>query len=307
MAEIKSFPNNQDEYIGAEYVMRWLHGRTSGVFGAENNASVTAVQGEMQVSVSDGIGWLSNSKGDGVVWWNDAEQINGEQLQIQIDVADGVLNRIDRVVVSWETTNYVARPTVSILKGTASSNAVPPALTNNSVMRQISLARISIPAGTISLTPDLITDERLDPSVCGIVTENVSIDTTVMQNQFEALLTAIQNELTGIIGGTGFDLAPIRVENKSIFSSLFSRMTPSNVEEEKLFSIGYEYKAAVPVDGVISTMIPYVTLSLGDVDSSGVDIANQFAAYNGGIYVYSDGIPDADILALTIEARKAVI
>ena len=34
---IKSFPNNQDEYVGAEHLMRWFHGRTSGVWGAEEN------------------------------------------------------------------------------------------------------------------------------------------------------------------------------------------------------------------------------------------------------------------------------
>ena len=45
MAEIKSFPNNQDEYSGAEDVMRWLHGRTSGVFSASGNAAVAAAGG----------------------------------------------------------------------------------------------------------------------------------------------------------------------------------------------------------------------------------------------------------------------
>ena len=47
MATINSFPNNADEYIGAEEVMRWLHGRTSGVYGGAGNAAVTAVSGEM--------------------------------------------------------------------------------------------------------------------------------------------------------------------------------------------------------------------------------------------------------------------
>ena len=55
MAEIKNFPNNVDEYIGAQNVMKWLHGRTSGVFGADGNLSVTA-NGNMTVSVSDGVG-----------------------------------------------------------------------------------------------------------------------------------------------------------------------------------------------------------------------------------------------------------
>jgi hypothetical protein len=69
VANIKSFPNNQDKYIGAEDVMRWLHGRSSGVFGAGGNASVAAVLDTMAVTVSDGNGWLSNENADGVVWW----------------------------------------------------------------------------------------------------------------------------------------------------------------------------------------------------------------------------------------------
>ncbi len=202
MAEIKSFPNNQDVYVGAEWVMKWLHGRTSGVFGAENNLATSIVPGTMSVQFSDGVGWLSNDKGDGIVFWNDNEQTNGSKLTLTHDVADGVLDRIDRVVVTWETTNYVALPTVSILKGTASSNPVAPSLTNNNVQRQISLAKVSIPAGTVSLSPTMLTDERLDPEVCGIVTETVRVDTGTMQSQFEALLKAIQLELQNLNAGT---------------------------------------------------------------------------------------------------------
>lgn len=192
MAKIKSFPNNQDEYIGAEDVMRWLHGRTSGVFGANGKASVAPVLDSMGVTVSDGNGWIANDDGNGVVWWIDNEANAGEKLTLAIDMADGVLGRIDRVVVSWETTNYVALPEVSILKGTPSSLPTPPALTNNNTMRQISLARIAVPAGTVAITSNMITDERLDPSVCGIVTAGVGVDTSVMQAQFEAMLAYME-------------------------------------------------------------------------------------------------------------------
>lgn len=199
MAEIKSFPNNQDVYVGAEWVMKWLHGRTSGVFGAENNLLTSIVPGTMSIEISDGVGWLSNNKGDGIVFWNDNEQTNGSKLTLNHDVADGVLDRIDRIVVTWETTNYVALPTISILKGTASSNPVAPALTNNNIQRQISLARVNIPSGTVSLYPSMITDERLDPEVCGIVTETIEIDTSTMYAQFTELLERIQNNLEQIL------------------------------------------------------------------------------------------------------------
>lgn len=306
MAEIKSFPNNQDTYIGAEWVMKWLHGRTSGVFGADNNLSTSVVSGSMSVQISDGVGWMANDNADGVVFWNDAESSDGEKLTLTIDAADGALDRIDRVVVTWETTNYVALPTISILKGTSSSFPSVPPLTNNSTQRQISLARIRIPAGTVSLTASMITDERLNPDVCGIVTESVSIDTSTMNNQFEALLETIQNELSNIVGGTGFDPAPVRFENVSVSPDYFDAFSASDGEEAKLIEMGYEYRASVPISGVVESMFPYLTISLYDLEESGIGIANQFRCYSGGVYLYSDGIPETNINILTAEFRKAV-
>lgn len=198
MAEIKSFPNNQDVYVGAEWVMKWLHGRTSGVFGAENNLSTSIVPGTMSIEISDGVGWLSNDKGDGIVFWNDNEQTNGSKLRLTHDVADGALDRIDRIVVTWATTNYVALPTISILKGIASSNPKPPELTNNNIQRQISLRQQRIPAGAISISSAFGTDERLNPDVCGIVTENIKADTSVINKQFEELLELVKKNLKQI-------------------------------------------------------------------------------------------------------------
>ena len=306
MAEIKSFPNNQDVYVGAEWVMKWLHGRTSGVFGAENNLATQVVSNSMSVEISDGVGWLSNANGDGIVFWNDSEQSGGSKLTLTHDVADGALDRIDRIVVTWETTNYVALPTISILKGSASSTPIAPTLTNNTTQRQISIARVKIPAGTVSLSPTMLTDERLDPSVCGIVTETIKIDTSTMQSQFEALLEAIQNELANIIGGTGFDPVPVRFENVSVVPNYFELFSASDDEESKLIEMGYEYRAPVPVSGVTETMFPYLTFSLFDLEENGIGLANQFRCYNGGVYLYSDGVPESNIAILTAEFRKAV-
>ena len=201
MAEIKNFPNNVDEYIGAQNVMKWLHGRTSGVFGADGNLSVTA-NGDMTVSVSDGVGWLANDKADGTVFWNDTKEQTGSELQLAISLADAVLPRIDRVVVSWDTVDYAAKPRIEVLKGTAASTPAAPALTNNSLLRQISLAQIAIPAAASKITADNITDERLDSTVCGLVTDWVSVDTHVMQQQFAAFLAQIETELNQLQAGT---------------------------------------------------------------------------------------------------------
>ena len=237
MAEIKSFPNNQDEYIGAEDVMRWLRGRSSGVFGAEGNASVAPVLDTMAVTVSDGTGWISNNKDYGVVWWVDSESVNGIKVQLPVDMADAVLPRIYRVIVSWQTTNYVAKPEIKILKGIPASAPVAPELTNNNVLRQISLASIRIPAGSTVITSAMITDERLDASVCGLVTCGIGIDTSVMQNQFESLLENIQNELADLEAGTAVKLKKIQKNNVSVPVSAFSKVIPIISFTESVFII----------------------------------------------------------------------
>ena len=293
MAEIKSFPNNQDVYVGAEWVMKWLHGRTSGVFGAEKNLGTSIIPGTMSVEISDGVGWLSNENGDGIVFWNDSEQSNGIKLRLTHDVADGVMDRIDRIVVTWETTNYVALPEISILKGTASSSPVPPALTNNNIQRQISIARVNIPAGTVSLSPSMITDERLDPEVCGIVTETIKIDTTTMQSQFEALLRSIQNELQDLESGTGVELKKLQFNSVSVAVSKFV----SNTTYED-----YPFRASVALEGVQSTMIPEVIFSMADAISG--NFAPVAESYNGGVYLYAADKPEGKIVIPTIICWK---
>lgn len=284
MAEIKSFPNNQDVYVGAEWVMKWLHGRTSGVFGAENNLATSAVPDSMSVEISDGVGWLANANGDGIVFWNDSEQASGSKLALTHDVADGVLNRIDRIVATWVTTNYVALPTISILKGTASSSPVAPSLTNNSTQRQISLAKVSIPAGTVSLSASMITDERLDPSVCGIVTESISIDTSTMQNQFEAFLKSIQNELQDLESGVGVELKKLQFNNVVVPASAF--LTDATSED-------YPFRASVPLEGVLESMIPEVIFGISDATSG--NFAPVAETYNGGVYLYASDLPEGTV------------
>ena len=304
MAEIKSFPNNQDVYIGAEWVMKWLHGRTSGVFGAEGNLSTSVVPNSMSVEVSDGVGWLSNNKGDGIVFWNDSEQTSGSKLTLTHDVADSALDRIDRIVVTWETTNYVALPTISILKGTASSSPVPPALTNNNVQRQISLRQQRIPAGSISLSVSLGTDERLNPNVCGIVTESIKIDTstiyervnTVLKDvdeQTDAVLDAIQKELADIEAGAGVELRKLQFNNVTVPKSSFI--------EDSTYS-DYPYRAAIALDGVISSMIPEVILGL--VDATDGNFAPVAQSYNGGVYLYAASPPEYAVTVPTIICWK---
>lgn len=290
MAEIKSFPNNQDTYIGAEEVMRWLHGRTSGVFAAAGNAAVAALETPgMAVTVTDGTGWLTDAGGNGVVWWNDTEKTTGAKLILNVDMADAVLDRIDRVIVEWKTTNYVDLPEIKVLKGTPASNAAAPTLTNNSTVRQISLARVSVAAGITAITASMITDERLDPSVCGLVTDGLSIDTTTINAQYTALLDSLAQELANLEAGTAVELKKLAFASTAV---------PVSAWAENSTYEDYPYRAAVTLSGVTAAMIPEVVFGLDAMsDNSFAPVAE---CYNGGVYIYAADVPESTITIPTI-------
>lgn len=287
---IKSFPNNRDEYIGAEEVMRWLHGRTSGVFAAAQNAAVAAMDTPgMGITVSDGTGWMTDAGGNGVVWWNDTEKTSGQKLQLEIDMADGVLNRIDRIIVEWKTINYADLPEIKVLKGTASSTAEAPALTNNSTVRQISLARVSVAAGITAITASMITDERLDPAVCGLVTDGLSIDTTTINAQYTALLDSLAQELANLEAGTAVELKKLAFANTAVAVSTWAE--DSTYED-------YPYRAAVALSGVTAAMIPEVVFGLAAMSEN--SFAPVAECYNGGVYIYAADVPESTITIPTI-------
>ena len=290
MANIKSFPNNQDVFVGAETVMRWLHGRTSGVFTAAGNAAVAALETPgMAVTVTDGTGWLTDAGGNGVVWWNDAEKTTGAKLALNVDMADAALDRIDRVIVEWPTTNYVGLPEIKILKGTPASNAAVPALTNNSTVRQISLARVFVGAGTTAITASMITDERLDQAVCGLVTDGLTIDTTTINAQYTAMLDSLARELAQLEAGTGVELAKLCFADTAVPAAKWASDSTYG---------DYPYRAAVALSGVTAAMVPEVVFGLAAMaDNSFAPVAE---CYNGGVYIYAADAPGAAITIPTI-------
>lgn len=283
MATINSFPNNADEYIGAEEVMRWLHGRTSGVYGGSGNAAVTAIPNSMQVSAAPGIGWLNDADGNGIVWWSSAA------VALDIDAAHTTLDRIDRIIVEWYVGDYSNKPEIKVLKGTNASTPTAPALTNNSLYRQISLAQVSIPAGTTELTSALITDERTDSTVCGIVTEQVTVDTSMINSQFQAFLASIEAELADLQAGVAVEL------RKLVFTSV-SVAAASFVADATYAD--FPYRAAVALTGVISGMIPEVIL--GPADATSGLFSPVAESYNGGIYLFANSVPSGAITIPTI-------
>ena len=123
--------------------------------------------------------------GAGKAWINGYFYVNTASLPLEIAVADGVLNRIDLVVLRWD---LAARTiTAQIKAGTSASSPAAPALQRDADGYELCLAQVYVQAGATAITQADITDKRLDSALCGLVAGVVQqIDTSTFLTQLEA-------------------------------------------------------------------------------------------------------------------------
>lgn len=146
----------------------------NGVFPNPSTNLQVVDNNNMTITVKKGKGWI-----------NGAIYINTDDLIINIDAADGILNRIDRVVLRFDTLNRNIKLVVK--KGTFNSSPVALELQRDADAYELGLADVFIKAGAISITQSSITDLRLDKTLCGIVKGTVEeIDTTTLLAQLNA-------------------------------------------------------------------------------------------------------------------------
>lgn len=128
----------------------------------------------MTTKVKPGDGWIN-----GYFLVNDGDHV------LQHDVADGVLKRIDRVVMRLD----FAEREIDILikKGGPASTPVAPPLQRDGDAYELALADVLISNGVTTIAQGNITDLRLNSELCGIVHGTVDqVDTTTIFNQYLA-------------------------------------------------------------------------------------------------------------------------
>jgi hypothetical protein len=113
------------------------------------------------------------------------------------------------------------------------------------------------------------------------------------QNQAKSVLYAIQQELAGIEAGAGVELRKFQFNDTVVAVSSF--VTDTTYED-------YPFRAAVALEGVISSMIPEVILDL--VDATDGNFAPVAQSYNGGVYLYAGSPPESAVMIPTIICWK---
>lgn len=140
----------------------------------------------------------------GKAWINGGFYINDADKQLTIDNADSVLNRIDTVVLKFDLS--AREITLQVKKGSPSSVAQAPNLTQTKNTFELGLANIYIGFGVGKITQANITDTRQDNSRCGIVKGLVEqINTTDLFAQyttaFNEWFNSVKNQLGSDVAG----------------------------------------------------------------------------------------------------------
>ena len=183
---IITYPLNGVVY-SAEDVATYLCTRTSGVYSKETNFAVSNT-GTRQITVAPGLAWINYDDFKGV------SVCSREENVLTVPEADNTLNRVDRVVLQFDTSENIAA--IKLKTGTPAVAAQPPDILQNHNQYELGLCTISVPAGSTAVTAADITDTRADETVCGVMRDGVTgIPTAQLQTQAKGMLDSLQAEV----------------------------------------------------------------------------------------------------------------
>lgn len=270
------FPDvNGDREYDMDFLAAYIGSFVSdGTYAGE--MAVTADGSAMSVTVTHGRAWLGPSNRR---YFKNLVA----DTTLAVANADGVLHRKDTVVLRWDINERTIVPLV--LKGAPASSPIAPAIVRTVEQYDLKLAEISIPAGTTAITQALITDTRLDNSVCGIVHAVVDhIDTTALYAQiqsdlaqfkatneagFTAWVASLHDALDGETAGNLLNMINAINDSKGAVNGIATLDADGKVPGSQLttpaaltISQGYGGSAGT-YDGsaAVSVSVPHVTLN----------------------------------------------
>ncbi|HID0883011.1 TPA: hypothetical protein ACXDAY_004034 [Clostridium botulinum] len=164
--------NGDRRYKAEDFASYFASFIGNGVFPNPSTSLQVIANNDMSVTDKPGKGWI-----------NGFYYQNTDDFILKLDVADGVLNRIDRVVLRLDFNKRSIN--LYIKKGVFASSPVAPTLQRDADAYELGLADVKVNAGVIKITQADITDLRLDKNICGIVHGVVDqVDITTIFNQY---------------------------------------------------------------------------------------------------------------------------
>lgn len=131
-----------------------------------NGVSNTEDLPDLEVKAEDD---MDISLGAGYMFANGYLYENTSSMTLTHDTADSDNDRIDRVIIRFDSNPEERTIKAVIKKGTPDSSPNPPSLKRDDYIYEMSVAQVRIKAGKSYIEDSEITDERADDEVCGYI------------------------------------------------------------------------------------------------------------------------------------------
>lgn len=275
---------NHDRKYNAKQISSIFDGIiTDGVYHSIGDAfSVTPGTG-MRVNVASGRAWFNHT-------WT----LNDATIVVDLTASHQVYDRIDAIILKVD--QNARTNTITAKVGTPSNSPAKPTMADG----EHPLAYVTVGHGATSITAaniQFVVGTSECPFVAG-VQNGVDIDALVAnwKLEFDILFARLEDQISQAASGTLIDgsvtyekLAPDavrrRFENVSVPVASFVSDTTY---------VDYPYRAAIPLAGVIASMVPDVTFSVAAL--ADCEFAPVAECYSGGIYIYASSAPTAAVL-----------
>ena len=235
----------------AEYFASFIG---NGVFPVPSTGLQVVAGDGMQIAVKAGKAWING------YFYN-----NTSDLSLTLATADGVLNRIDRVVVRWDLTN---RTITSAIKSSAySASPSAPAVQRDADIYELALADIYVGAGATAITGSNITDLRLNTSVCGVVAAVVDqIDTEAFNAQLQAWFAEYQSASAAEYNARVSYMNSLKLQGNSQYDALESYMQDFKAQAQTDFDSWFAGLQEVLNEDAAGNLLNMVTALTARVD-----------------------------------------
>lgn len=205
----KSFPCDAEEtetgydkeYVADDFARYFRAFISSGIFMKEATNLQVIANGDMTVTLKAGKMIIDGYRYD-----------NTGDIIIEIDPADGVLGRIDRVSATWCKDEGDIHYTLQ--KGTPSYKPVAPECRRTEEYKDYVVADIYVAAGVIKIQQQNITDQRLNSDVCGLAVPFTELNTDALFTQYQDAVNEFLKFADTCIDGTVVGQIEADLKNK---------------------------------------------------------------------------------------------
>lgn len=313
MTVSSGFFNGSDRPSNATEICSMFDGViTDGIFSTIGDLFVVLAVGGNNLSIGSGKAWFHHS------WLkNDAAIIQ------EAEAAEVLLNRIDIVVLEFDSSDPVRDNNIKIIKGAPSSNPVAPELANGPLKFQHKIAEVVRNAGSteilqINITPFQGTTGT--PFITGLVQQ---ADITVILQQFADTMTDLEQEYQDALLVLQQNGVPVHHGNHAVNSTDpidpedIGAAIPPKVFLGKTVLVGawitdptnkvatHTKRAPIACPGVTSDMKAYVEFSDADL---ALDLYSARCDTDTDIvYIYARSIPSGTLTVTAVEVKLVTV